>query len=66
MHEHVDAIHERSYLKLIEASIQICAHASTFVWGHSGIGVLHEFATPLLDENGCQDAYHVQKETEKH
>ena len=66
MHKHVDAIHERPHLKLIEASIQVCAHSPALMWGDTGIGVLHKFAAPLLNKNRRQDAYHVQKETEKH
>ena len=66
MHKHVDAIHERPHLKLIEASIQVCAHSPALMWGDTGIGVLHKFAAPLLNKNGRQNAHQTKEETEIH
>ncbi len=51
--EHVDAVHKPPHIGSIKALKQISSDPPALVRGCTGIGVLHEFAAPLLDKGAC-------------
>ena len=49
----VNAVHEPLHVKFIKALKQISSDLTALVWGCMGIGILQEFAAPLLNKSAC-------------